>query len=225
MDQNVSLNSTLDQEQDANSTPPVELKHLSKRIINILLSIISLVFVTVMFYSASTFAFFTKDSNSDANMISSGSLDMDIVEMTDAGEVTMPLENEMRMLPAATVPKIVKVRNLGTLPISVRVKIDVSIDKDESELPENWRELIHYDFNLDDEATEAVEGLWVYRDGYYYYTLPVESGKVTTALFESITFSSDMGNEFANSKISITVTCQATQEGVDVWPDDANGLG
>ena len=219
MDQNLSADLTLNQDQDPKPNSPVDIKEINKKLRNILFSIVALVFVTVMFYSASTFAFFSDDVASGSNKITVGNFDVEVLELTDAGSGSIPYEDGLRIVPALSVSKIVKAKNSGSLPMQVRMKIEISIDfVDEATLPPNWRSLIQFDLNVDDESTTAVEGTWVYRDGYYYYLLPVESGKVTTPLFTSITFSPEMGNEFTNSEIKIKVICEASQVGVDAWP-------
>ena len=220
-DQNI-----MEQEQSAEQAmeghTPVTTAKLYAKIRNIVVSMFALVFVTVMFYSASTYSFFSDDANSASNKIAAGSLDMELVEMSSQGGVEYPFENNIRIVPSVKVSKIVRIKNTGTLPMYVRVKIDIAIDKDESTLPENWRSLILCNFNLDNEETGSASA-WELRDGYYYYILPLEADKVTTPLFDTITFSPEMGNEFTNSKIEVTVICEAIQLGADVWPVSNTG--
>ena len=199
----------------------VSVSALYAKIRNIVISMVALVFVTVMFYSASTFSSFSDDANSGANKITAGSLDMELIEMTAAGSTEVPFKNPVRVVPSLDVSKIVRVKNTGTLPMIVRVKVAITINKDESALPPNWRSLISCNFNVDNNETGTV-GTWELRDdGYYYYILPLEAGKVTTDLFDTVSFSPNMGNEFTNSKIELTVTCEATQLDSNVWPKAA----
>ena len=225
MEQKMDQVQKMEQEQTAEQLTevetPVTAKKLYAKIRNILISMFALVFVTVMFYAASTWSYFTDGANSAQNKIMAGSLDMELIEMSDQGGVEVPFQNYVRIVPSLQVSKIVRIKNSGTLPMMVRVKIDVTIDKDESKLPDNWRSLITCNFDLDNEETGNV-GTWMLgEDGYYYYILPLEAGKVTTPLFDTITFSSNMGNEFTNSKIEFTVYCEAIQTGADTWQTDA----
>ena len=54
---------------------------------------------------------------------------------------------------------------------------------------------------------------WEYADGYYYYKKAVESGAETAALFETVSFSPSMGNEFMGRTMQLKVIVEATQVG------------
>lgn len=195
---------------------PVTVSNIYAKIRNIVLSMFALVFVTVMFYSASTFAYYSDSAHSGSNKIAAGTLNMEIIEVDGAGDVVLPVEKPVRIYPSQNVGKIIRIKNIGTLPMYIRVKIDLSIDKDESTLPQDWRSLITCNVKVDNEET-GIAGTWEYRDGYYYYIIPLEPGMVAT-VFDTVSFSSAMGNEFTNSKINLVVKCQAIQLGADAWP-------
>ena len=98
------------------------------------------------------------------------------------------------------------------MPIYVRIKIEKSILESENEMPSDWESLISCNFLLDDESTPEIhEGLWSYRDGYYYYIIDVAPDATTAPLFDTVIFSPDMGNEFENSRIQFRVICQSVQ--------------
>ena len=209
-------------EQVTEVTTPVTSAKLYAKIRNIVLSMFALVFVTVMFYSASTYSFYSDGASSAPNKISAGSLDMEIVEMSSQGGVEHPFESPVRIVPSIKVSKIVKIKNTGTLPIYVRVKIDISIDKDEATLPENWRSLISFNFNLDNEETGSASAWELRNDGYYYYKAPVSAGSTTTALPVTVTeraLQQGAEDPTANGKYSLTVVYVAT--GVQVSPSNA----
>ena len=170
MEQKVDQVMEMECAQSQETNAPVTASNLFAKIRNIALSMCALVFVTVMFYSASsTWSVYTDGVNSGKNTIGAGSLDMEIIEMNSQGEVELPFADPIRIVPSLKVSKIVRIKNTGTLPIYVRVKIDISIDKDESTLPENWRSLISCNFNLGNEENGNA-GTWELReDGYYYY--------------------------------------------------------
>ena len=176
-----------------------------------LIAAIAFVFITVLLFSAQTYAYFTSGVENDKNKIVSGNLDIELIELQDTGMGETAYINPVEIMPATSVSKIVKVENAGNLPVYIRIKIEKSINKPENSLPANWESFITCDFDLDDESTPAVEGLWTYRDGYYYYNLPLEAGNATVPLFENVSFSAEMGNAFTNSTISFTVKCEATQ--------------
>jgi alternate signal-mediated exported protein len=188
--------------------------------------------VTVLLFSAQTFAYFNQTINSDTNKIASGNLNVELIEMQSTQEGETVYMNPMEIMPATEVSKIVRVENAGDLPIYVRIKIEKTINKDESTLPDNWEDLISCNFKLDNNLTTDVkEGLWTYHNGYYYYILPIEAGSTSVPLFDVVSFSAEMGNEFINSEMHLTITCQATQANgnadnvIDAvgWPPEVEG--
>lgn len=206
MDQEVTAAIEFDQEKTAEF-----VKHKKKSIKISLIATLLFVLVTIVLFSAQTYAYFTSNNSSDQNQIVSGQLDIELIEMKETANGETAYINPVEIMPATNVSKIVKVENAGDLPVYVRIKIEKSINKPENSLPDDWEDLISCDFDLDDANTVEMEGLWSYQDGYYYYNLPLEAGSATVPLFETVAFSADMGNEFANSTISFTVKCEATQ--------------
>jgi hypothetical protein len=176
-----------------------------------LFSVIAFAFLTIILFSAQTYAFFTDGIDNQQNQIASGTLKIELIQMREAGTGETTHINPVEVMPATQVSKIVMVRNAGTLPVYIRIKIEKDINKQDSALPENWEDLITCDFNLDNIATDVKEGHWTYQDGYYYYNAPLAVGAITEPLFEQVLFSAQMGNEFANSEIYFTVRCEATQ--------------
>ena len=74
------------------------------------------------------------------------------------------------------------------------------------------------------------DGSWVLQDGYYYYTEALVPGDLTTALFDTVIFSPNMGNEFKNCSIQFILVCQSVQTNGNSddplaawgWPDEPN---
>lgn len=195
-----------------NNTLEVVKQKRKKSLRNTLISVVSFAFITIVFFSAHTYAYYTDEVNSKKQSLEAGNLDVELIEMkkTDSGETAYV--NPVEIMPATSVSKIVKVKNSGSLPVYIRIKIEKTINKDESKLPHDWKELLSCDFDLEDNpSTEEVEGAWTYHDGYYYYNLPLAAGETTSPLFENVFFSAFMGNEFTNCEISFIVRCEATQ--------------
>ena len=184
-----------------------------------LVTTIAFILISIIFFSAQTFAYFTDSADNDENLIQAGKLGIELIEMKDVNGSEEVYTNPVHVVPTRTVSKIVTVKNSGNLPTYVRISLEIAIDnEDERNLPENWRDLIVFDINTD---------FWTFRDGYYYYILPLEPGHATASLFTSVTFSPEMGNEFAKSEITLRVNAEATQvngNGDDVftaggWPN------
>ena len=182
-----------------------------KKLRNSLIASFLFLVVAVAIFSAQTYAYFWDTKSAGENRIESGSMDIEILEVQDGGQETesgIPTA----FLPGTVVNKTFKVKNTGDIPVFIRIKIEKTVlDTDEDELPEGWEALISCDFKLDDLGTQSVEGLWVYRDGYYYYNERIESGSITSSLFDKIRFSTEIGNEFTCKEIEFKVICQAVQ--------------
>ena len=184
--------------------------------------------VAIVSFSAQTYAYFVDSTTSEDNRIASGTLGVELIQVQESGEQVEHPIAPVRILPGTSIKREVSVRNTGTLPVYLRIKIEKSILESENEIPSGWEDLITCNFKVDDESTpEVSEGLWVYRDGYYYYMIDVVSGAITAPLFDTVSISAVMGNEFENSKIGIRVICQAVQSGSNSdspltawgWPD------
>jgi alternate signal-mediated exported protein len=190
-----------------------------------MIATIGLIVATIAIFSAQTYAYFTDSTTSAQNQIVAGDLDIDIVEMSDPGQGQTAQIDPVNIMPGTSVGKIVRIKNTGDLPVYVRIKIEKSINKAESEIPADWKDLISCNFKLDNVfTTDAIEGLWTYKDGYYYYNVDLSAGSTTASLFDTIYFSPEMGNEFTNSQITFKVICQATQaNGNAASPLDAWG--
>lgn len=200
---------------EANAAPYTEMIYKKKKQKSLKRSMICMLLftiVTLSIFSAQTLAYFTDEATSDQNQIVSGNLDTEIVQMQGVGSTESSLTEPIRILPATSVSKTLTVKNTGSLSVYIRIKLEKTINKSENEMPERWRDLITCNIMLDDEGTaDAVEGPWVYRDGYYYYTSAVAAGAATEPLFDIVSFSPNMGNEFASSEIRLSLVCQATQ--------------
>ena len=83
----------------------------------------------------------------------------------------------------------------------IRVKVDKAIDMADDASEPNL-DLITISFN---------EADWTLKDGWYYYNGTIKAGEKTEMLFDTVTFSKDMGNEYQNATATINITAQAVQ--------------
>lgn len=195
---------------DQNNSP-VNVDKSVKKFRNSIIGSFLFLFVMLGIFVAQTYAYFW-DQTTVTNKIQSGRLDVELLELKATGE-ELPFNLEpVRFLPGTTVNKTFKISNKGDVPVYVRVKIEKKITNLEKNLPDGWEELISCEFNLDDESTpDVTERLWTYRDGYYYYHGKIDPNTITPSLFDKISFSTEMGNEFANTKLEFKVICQSVQ--------------
>lgn len=223
MDQNMQIESIQSDSVQAEKSEPKNDK-LKKS----LMATIGILIATIGIFSAQTYAYFVDSTTSQDNRIQTGTLKVELVEMQDEGQTELAV-TPARMMPGMSARRVVSAKNTGTLPVYVRIKVEKTILQSENAIPDGWEQLISCNFMADDESTpEISEGLWRYRDGYYYYIIAVSPGSTTATLFDTVSFSPDMGNEFKNSQIQLKVICQTVQSGGNSdspftawgWPDE-----
>lgn len=147
-----------------------------------------------------TLAYFTAEETAQ-NVITMGSLKMELVELNEEGK---PWTNVENIVPGMEVTKEAFVKNTGTVDFYTRVKITKRfVNEQGDELPKLDTGLVELDLGEDWERDE---------DGfYYYYKKPVAPGEKTEPLFTTVTFSTKMGNEYQNVKVIIDLDAQAVQ--------------
>ena len=180
-------------------------------------SVIATVLFTLLIFvvfSAQTYAYFTDSAQSFNNSIQSGNLKTSIIPAGESGDVT-----SYNFTPGTTITKEVKVDNTGSLPQYVRAKIEISIDKaglsDGEKLALAARIINEHliSFNINAENTD-----WILSGDYYYYKESLTPSAAPVLLYSTVIFSPNMGNEYTNATITITVTTDAVQS-------DFNGTG
>lgn len=147
-----------------------------------------------------TLAYFTAEETAQ-NVITMGALKMVLVELNEKGEPWTDVEN---IVPGMEVTKKAFVKNTGTVDFYTRVKITKRfVPAQGDEMPELNTGLVELNIN---------EKYWELRnDGFYYYKEPVAPGEETKPLFTTVTFSTEMGNEYQNVKVKIDLDAQAVQ--------------
>ena len=147
-----------------------------------------------------TLAYFTAEETAQ-NVITMGSLKMELVELNEKDE---PWEDVENIVPGMEVTKKAFVKNTGTVDFYTRVKITKTfVPAQGEEKPELNTKLVRLDIN---------EKYWEPgNDGFYYYKKPVAPGEKTEPLFTTVTFSTKMGNEYQNVKVIIDLDAQAVQ--------------
>lgn len=159
------------------------------------------------------YAFFTKGSTA-TNVITAGNIDFAIQEITDSGEA-FPVHG-VQVMPGDTVSKIVTVKNTGTNPLYLRLKLTVGVLNDDTLSAEDK-------LSMDLNTTDWTLG----QDGFYYYNKALEPDAVTEPIFTKVTVDGEsVGNEYLGKSFTLTVAGAAVQSennGTDVfdavgWP-------
>lgn len=150
--------------------------------------------------ASGTLAYFNAQETAH-NVITTGGVDIQLHEFSDNGSDGLtPWEDVDGVMPGAEISKIAVVENTGASDVWVRVKVDKTIilaneDKGNPEVME---------LNINTED-------WTEQDGYYYYNDPLAPGYSTPALFTTVTFAPEMGNEYQNCTAHIDVKADAVQ--------------
>ena len=179
-----------------------------------------------------TVAYFTAEDRA-INVLTIGSVDIQITEYAKAydDEGYTQITDQMpayfsNVEPGQRLIKKVVIENRGKNTAWVRAKIIDTI----TAAGENGGALdegvLSYNVNsLNDRSAQTADGEWELRDdGYYYFSQPIEPGKVAV-LFDVVTFDGTrMGNAYQGCMTKIQVIAQAVQyEGNENhvgWPDE-----
>lgn len=176
---------------------------------------VAVVLSTLAIMAAGTLAYFT-DTDEAVNKLTTGEIDIELVEMQDNGE-EWPTNGVAGVMPASTISKIVTVDNLSAAPAWVRIKVTTEIiGADDAALPNQ--------ITAKDGSTVPVVHLnlkdgWTEIDGWFYCNEPVPAGEESPVLFDSVTFDKDLGNEYQGSKAFVNVYADAVQWANNPVPD------
>lgn len=209
--------------------PPVKktekYNRADKRMIRSLIGTFASVFAVVCVFSAQTFAFFTSHSSANQNQVVAGAIDVSLVEIDENGSFEWTSE-PVEIMPASVIPYgNVGVENAGNIPVYVRIKVEKTILYAEHEISPDWEKLISCNVAAKNAELPAEEqDLWIYHEGYYYYTRALTPGEQTPSLFDKVLFAPSMGNEFENSSIQFRLICQSVQSGGNS-PDPTTAWG
>lgn len=161
-------------------------------------TIAAVLVLVVALLAVGTWAYFSAVGRAD-NVITMGSVKLALHDEDGAGQ---PFTTVSAM-PGSVVDKVVYVENVGSGAFYTRVKITPEVVDANGELvPLTDRSLLTLDL-----STDWIPG----TDGYYYYNGTLSPKAATSKLFNHVTFSKDMGNEYQNTTVHIYVTAEAVQ--------------
>lgn len=135
------------------------------------------------------------------NVITTGSLHMELVEETEDGK-PWPENGVSDVVPAVEVGKVVYVENKGSVPFFTRIQVEKVIHPAEGTDAALDVGLIGLDINT---------AAWTEADGCYYYHRILEPGEKTEPLFTRVSFAPEMDNAYMEAKVEIVVLAQAVQ--------------
>lgn len=154
-------------------------------------TIATVLLLAVALLAVGTWAYFSAVGTAD-NVITMGSVKLALHDEDGAGQ---PFTTVSAM-PGSVVDKVVYVENVGSGAFYTRVKITPEVVDANGELvPLTDRSLLTLDL-----STDWIPG----TDGYYYYNGTLSPKAATSKLFNHVTFSKDMGNEYQNTTVQST---------------------
>lgn len=179
------------------------------------LLIIALAALVLCFAVGATIAYFTQESEVVRNVITTGNIDIKLIETGANGGEFKDIDGA---LPGQTYTKVVTVKNTGNNDAFVRIFAGTRITLAGG--GKGDASLVTLDFNTDK---------WELKDGAYYYKEALKPGQTTEPLFTKAAVSEKMGNDYQDCKIEVLVAAQAVQvahngsSAVDAagWPADA----
>lgn len=148
--------------------------------------------------AAGSLAYFTAEETA-FNVITTGVLSIDLVELAEMDNENAPFPEDgvSNVMPGQEIVKQVYVVNDGGADAYVRIKVGMKIRPETLPL-----EGITLNVNTAD---------WTEQDGWYYYNKPLAPGEKTADLFNTVSFSTALGNEYMNATVEIDVLSQAVQ--------------
>lgn len=172
--------------------------------------------VTVVSFVCSTLAYFTDSATASGGMIAAGRAEVEIVDITYpyGSDVSVGADDPIDIMPGYEISKKLVVRNIGDLPLYIRVRIQSEItlaDAARGREAEIDPSLVGYDINTEH---------WEYRDGYYYYRSVLGHGNESISPFTKVSFSERMGNLYKDSTIRFNLrveVVQANNNGTNVF--------
>jgi len=197
-----------------------------------------LVLIAMISMVVSSLAYFTTSQHSSGNMIATGSVSVDFVDLdysssgggssgggSSGGGSSGTELDPIPFMPGYSREQKVYAVNNGGISIYLRAKIETEITLD--------AKYASYSDEIDTSLVvfDIDENFWTLKDGYYYYSVPLHSGKISPELFTEILFSPAMGNIYKDSTIKIKLTfemVQANGNGGNVfeavgWPTESQG--
>ena len=178
---------------------------------------VSLIIILLSLAAYGTWAYFAGEART-TNVITTGTIDITLVETTtdaEGNQVEFPTTGISGVMPSATISKVVSVTNEAA-DAWVRIRLEERIvSREGGALP-----LVLGDgtpaYTLNFTDTDS----WHHgADGHRYYTMPVGYRETTEVLFDGVTFSPKLGNDYQGCTVYIDVIAEAVQFANNPLPD------
>ena len=141
------------------------------------------------------------------NVITSSGVTVEVIQQQSTNGIVSDYTGQaVPIMPGNTVSRIASARCVEE-PAWVRMNFAVEVyDAEGKKLDISASELDRV------VLVDADDTAWTLKDGWWYYNEALETGDITTPLFETITFSAtEMDNKYQNCTMKILVKSQAVQ--------------
>lgn len=167
--------------------------------------IIAAVIICLSLITGGTLAYFTAEDTA-RNVITSGKIEVELVEQQLVRDSLQPYPSQpITVMPNVTVSKIVSAKSLYE-PAWVRMQYVITVVDAAGEEMEISEEEMTKLFQITPDAES-----WTHKDGWWYYTAPLEGEQTSKPLFEQIHFAAEMGNEYQGTTVYVDVKLEAVQ--------------
>lgn len=168
---------------------------------------ISVVMICLSVLASVTLAYYT-DSAVARNVITSGGIDIEIVEQQLVDNTLQPYpDRPIHVMPATTVSKIVSVRNIQQT-AWIRANYTLTIYDANDKVMEIPTQELEKVVIIEPNSTG-----WTEKDGWWYCNTAAGTGEMTKPLFEKVSFSGPyMDNQYQGCTLVIDVNAQAVQK-------------
>jgi predicted ribosomally synthesized peptide with SipW-like signal peptide len=165
------------------------------------LIVLSVLAILLAIVAVGTIAYFTSESTAH-NVITTGGVEIKLLEWAD-NEKTKPFKDLIGVMPNTTVTKIAEVENTGESSAWVRVKVEKEINLADGVEAQVNPALVVLDINTADWTQGG--------DGYLYYNKALLPGQKTEPIFTSVSFKSEMDNDYQSATVIVDITAHAVQ--------------
>ena len=167
----------------------------------------TVIVICLSLLTSGTLAYFTT-ADTARNVITTGGVDIEIVEQQLVGDQLKPFPDEpIRVMPATSVSKIVTVKSLEQT-AWIRAKYTVTVYDPNKKVMDIPEEELNRVIVIEPDSKN-----WTYKNGWWYCNTAVGAGKETAPLFETVAFSSpDMDNKYQLCTVTVDVNAQAVQK-------------
>lgn len=162
--------------------------------------VLALSIICILVLAGGSIAYFTA-TGSARNAVTTSTLDVELIVQEEIDGIKNVVSGNVSIMPGEAKSRIATVKNTGKEPAWIRLKVDYVSGDDV--VPAMETSVV--------EINDINEADWDYRDGFWYYREELKAGETTPPVFTEIAAGTDIGNDLANSEMTLQFEAQGTQ--------------